>query len=62
MPLSDGWRGKAVGSSGEATQLELDLKHRRRKKGKQDQKKQWCWRGDYPLEDCEGKEVVGVSH
>lgn len=48
-------------SSGEVMQLELDLKCGRRKKGEQDQKIQWCRRGDYPLEDCEGKEVVGVS-
>ena len=47
-------------SSGEVMQLELDLKCGRRKKGEQDQKIQWCRRGDYPLEDCEGKEVVGV--
>ena len=61
VALSDGWRGKAVGSSGEATQLELDRKRRRRKKGKRVQEEQRCLEGNYQLEDCEGKEVVDVS-
>ena len=60
VTLSDGWRGKAVGSSGEATRLKLDRKRRRRKKGKPVQKKPRCLGGNYQLEDCKGK-VVDVS-